>query len=328
MLNRQGVIPDPSKIYALLKLPEPKTEALLLSFLGMINYLSRFEPKVADLIHRLRSLLKKSNEFIWPEAHTQDFRKLIDIMCNSPKLLRYYRPELDLYLETDASGEAIWMAFLQSDENDRSSLYPITYGSKTLTGAETRYANIEHELLGVVGGLEKFNYFTFGRPVTVLTDHKSLITISKKSLVNAPTRLQCLLLRLANYNVELQWIPGKEMIFSDHLSHNVDGTKSMEPTCKGLDLKIHEIFLNASMEKCASLVVETTKDHIMQALKNQIVKGWPGIMSECIKILQGYWNFEDELSVIDGLKGTCIIIPEACRTEILGQLHEGHFGID
>ena len=190
VLNRQGVVPDPAKIEALLKLPEPKIEALLQSFLGMINYLSRFEPKIADLTHRLRSLLKKSNEFIWTEAHSDDFKRLIDIMCNSPKLLRYYRPDLDLYLETDASGVAIGMALLQSDENDRNSLYPIAYGSKTLTHTETRYANVEHELLGMVGGLEKFNYFIFGRPVTVLTDHKPLIAISKKSLANAPPRLQ------------------------------------------------------------------------------------------------------------------------------------------
>ena len=190
VLNRQGVVPEPAKIEVLLKLPEPKTEALLQSFLGMINYLSRFEPKITNLTHRLRSLLKKSNEFIWTGAHSDDFKILIDIMCNSPKLLRYYRPDLDLYLETDASGVAIGMALLQSDENDRNSLYPIAYGSKTLTNVETRYANIEHKLLGVVGGLEKFNYFIFGRPVTVLTDHKPLIAISKKSLVNAPPRLQ------------------------------------------------------------------------------------------------------------------------------------------
>ena len=170
-------------------------------------------------------------------------RKLIDIMCNSPKLLRYYRPDLDLYLETDASGVAIGMALLQSEENDRSSLYPIAYGSKTLTSAETRYANIEHELLGVVGGLEKFDYFTFGRPVMILTNHKPLIAISKKSLVGAPPRLQHLLLRLANYNVELQWIPGKEMIFSDHLSCNITaGDSSNKPTCEGLDLKIHDMY--------------------------------------------------------------------------------------
>ena len=171
-------------------------------------------------------------------------------MCNSPKLLRYYRPDLDLYLETDASGVAIGMALLQSEQNGRSSLYPTAYGSKTLTSAETRYANIKHKLLGLVGGLEKFNYFTFGRPVVISTDHKPLIAISKKSLVSTPPRLQHLLLRLANYNVELQWIPGKEMIFSDHLSHNVTSDSSKKPTCEGLDLKIHDFYLNASDDRC------------------------------------------------------------------------------
>ena len=75
------------------------------------------------------------------------------------------------------------MPLLQNESNDREPLYPIAYGSKT-TDTETRYANIEHELLGVVGALEKFHYFTFDREVKILTDHKPLIAISKKSLVN------------------------------------------------------------------------------------------------------------------------------------------------
>ena len=80
------------------------------------------------------------------------------------------------------------MALLQSNSNERNSLYPIAYVSKTLTSAETRYANIECELLGVVGALEKFHYFTFGHSVIILTDHKPLIAISKKALMNAPPR--------------------------------------------------------------------------------------------------------------------------------------------
>ena len=37
------------------------------------------------------------------------------------------------------------------------------------------------------------------------------------------------------------------MIFSDHLSHNISaGNNSNKPTCKGLDLKIHDVYLNAS----------------------------------------------------------------------------------
>ena len=52
----------------------------------------------------------------------------------------------------------------------------------------------------MIGGLEKFHYFTFGCPVKILTDYKLLISISKKRIVNAPPRLQCLQLHLNNYN--------------------------------------------------------------------------------------------------------------------------------
>ena len=207
MLTRQGVVPDPAKIEALRKLPEPKMENLLQSFLGIVNYLSRFDSQIANLTHNLSSLLKKGNEFSWNETHSKDFKAIIKTLCENKKLLRYYRPDLDLYLETDASGVAIVMALLQSETNSRESLYMIAYGRKTLTDAETRYANIEQELLGVVSGLEIFHYFTFGRKVMISTDHKPLITISKKSLVNAPPHLQRLLLRLGNYNTELNWIP-------------------------------------------------------------------------------------------------------------------------
>ena len=69
---------------------------------------------------------------------------------------------------------------------------------------------------------------------------------------------------------------------------------------------------------------------MMQALKHQIIKGWPSIRSDCSNNLQDFWNYRDELSVLDGLvlKGSCIVIPESCRYEILDQLHEGHFGSD
>ena len=63
------------------------------------------------------------------------------------------------------------------------------------------------------------------------------------------------------------------MIFSDHLSHNVASDSSNKPTCEGLDLKIHDAYLNASDDKCLSLAAETDKDPMMQALKHQIIKG-------------------------------------------------------
>ena len=156
------------------------------------------------MTHNLRELLKKGSDPKSTDVHSLDFKRIIEALSSEGKVLKYYMPDLDLYIETNASGKGIGMALLQSENNEHSSLYTIAYGSKTLTAAETRYANIERELLGVVGALEKFHYFTFGQPVVILTDHKPLIAISKKALVNAPPRLQRLLLRMNNCNVVLQ----------------------------------------------------------------------------------------------------------------------------
>ena len=62
VLSRNGVSPDPAKIQALKSLPEPKDEKLLQSFLGMVNYLSRFDPNIAVMTHNLRDLLKKDSD--------------------------------------------------------------------------------------------------------------------------------------------------------------------------------------------------------------------------------------------------------------------------
>ena len=171
----------------------------------------------------------------------------------------------------------------------------------------------------MVGALEKFHYFTFGQPVTILTDHKPLIAIAKKALVNAPPRLQRLLLRLNNYNATLEWIPGREMIFADHLSRNVSQESSEVPTCSGLDLKINDVYLNASDERCISLAHETDKDEVLVTLKNQIIKGWPKLRDDCPLSLRNFWGYRDELSILDGLvlKGTRIIVPKVCREEVL-----------
>ena len=223
--------------------------------------------------------------------HSLDFHKIIDALCCEGKILKYYRPDLDLFIEMDASGKGIGMALLQSESNERENLHPIAYGSKTFTPVETHYANIECELLGLVGALEKLHYFTFGRHLMILTDHKPLISISKKALVNAPPRLQRLLLRLHNYNTTLHWIPGKDMVFADHLRRNISCKESNEPTCEGLDLKVENIYVCASEDRCLSLAKETNKDEILIALKDMIIKGWPEKRDECPVKLRDFWTY-------------------------------------
>ena len=107
-------------------------------------------------------------------------------------------------------------------------------------------------------------------------------------------------------------------------------TRPNEPTCKGLDLKIEDIYLNASNGKCVSLATETDKDEILVVLKAQIIKGWPECRDECPRNLLEYWSYRDKLGILDGLvlKGTRIIVPKQCRNDLLDKLHEDHFGVD
>ena len=86
MLSADGVKPDPRKLDAIKNLPEPRTESLLQSFLGIVNYLSRFSLDTAKMMCNLRALLKKNIEFLWLPQHSIDFKAIVQELC-SLKLL-------------------------------------------------------------------------------------------------------------------------------------------------------------------------------------------------------------------------------------------------
>ena len=111
----------------------------------------------------------------------------------------------------DASQHGLGAVLLQEGR-------PIAYASRALTSAETRYAQIEKELLAVVYALEKFHQYTYGSTVEMESDHKPLESITKKPLCHAPPRLQRMLLRLQRYDFMIVYKPGKEMVIVDALS--------------------------------------------------------------------------------------------------------------
>ena len=111
----------------------------------------------------------------------------------------------------DASKTGLGAVLLQEGQ-------PVVYASRTLTDTERRYSNIERELLGVVFGLERLHHYTFGKPIMVETDHQPLTSIWKKTIAISSPRLQRLLLRLAQYDVHIEYLRGKENVIADALS--------------------------------------------------------------------------------------------------------------
>ena len=64
------------------------------------------------------------------------------------------------------------------------------------TDMETRYANIERELLAIIFACQCFSTYLLGRSFVAESDHKPLEMITMKNLANAPPCLQRMLLEL------------------------------------------------------------------------------------------------------------------------------------
>ena len=320
-LSADGLAPDQSKVEAI-SCMDPSTKLQdLQSFLGATQYLSKFIPGLANMAAPLWDLTKKTSEFIWGPEHEKAVNNVKRAIV-SATTLKYFNKTKAVKIQVDASQRGLG-AMLFQDEG------PIAYASKLLTSTESRYSNIEREMLGVIHGLEKFHYYVYGRHVTVETDHKPLEAICKKHLASAPPRIARMLLRIQKYDVSVIYVPGRNIPVADMLSR-VSPTPAAE--IPGLDVSVHELqkHLNASPMRLNQIREETAKDDNLSLLKEVVMKGWPNQRSDCPQLLHSYWNYRDEITVADGilLKGLRIIIPPSLQTVVLQQLHYAHQGAE
>ena len=104
------------------------------------------------------------------------------------------------------------------------------------------------------------------------------------------------------------------MVIRDALSylssHHTSHTKETAP---GLNVTIHEIsvFSNTDSTSIEQIRAETQNYTDLQPLLQYIMKGFPAISRECHESVKPYFNYRDELTVVDGLmlKGNCIVVP-------------------
>ena len=65
ILSDKGVQTDPKKVAAIQEMEPPKNRQELEALLGMVNYLAKFTPNLAETTAPKRNLLKKYSEFVW-----------------------------------------------------------------------------------------------------------------------------------------------------------------------------------------------------------------------------------------------------------------------
>ena len=206
--------------------------------------------------------------------------------------------------------------------------HPIAYASQALTETETRYAQMEKEMLAIVFSVETFNDYTFGNKTIVFSNHKPLESILKKPLHRAPKHLQGMIIRLQKYDLEERYEKGSKMFLADTLS------RAFLPADKQDENEFEIInmmkYLPVSEERLLLIQQDTEADGSLQVLKVVIQKGWPEHKSDVPSIISPYFNMRDEMSIQDGLifKGERVVVPRASRSELLMRIHSSHLGVN
>ena len=148
--------------------------------------------------------------------------------------------------------------------------------------------------------------------------------IVRKPLHKAPKRLQGMILRLIQYDIEVVYKKGKEMYIADTLSRAYlpEDIHDRDHFSKINAVGHHRI----REERLQQLKTATQSDETMQALKTVILKGWPDTRKELPDQVTSSFSYRDELTLHDGLifKGENVVVPESMRKPLKEHLHISH----
>ena len=146
IISKNGIRTNDKKVADILQIPAPKNVKDIESFIGGINYYSKYIPDMATIANPLYRLLTKDQQWEWTDLHNQAFNSLKMKLTTAPVLINY-NPKLPLKLPCDASGFGLGavLSHVLPDNSER----PIAYASRTLNEHEKNYSQLDKDPLSL-----------------------------------------------------------------------------------------------------------------------------------------------------------------------------------
>ena len=151
LLSKNGVAKG-TKVDAVKQMPRPQDVASVKSFLGSIQFYSKFILNLSTITEPLHLLTKCNVPWSWTTTQESAFKNLKHILSRED-VLAHFNPNQEIGISCDASEVGIG-AVLFHCYNDGSEC-PIANASKTLTDTQRRYSQIQKEALSIVFTLHK-----------------------------------------------------------------------------------------------------------------------------------------------------------------------------
>lgn len=212
VLTDKGLKPNPNKIKCIEEYSLPSTEKQLRGFLGVTGYYRKFIEGYAKLAQPMTKYLKKGNKInIKDPEYISAFESLKKNITNHP-ILKFPDFEKSFELTTDASNYAIGAVLTQGKQ-------PVCYASRTLNEHERNYSTTDKEFLAIVWAVTYFRPYLWGKRFKIITDHLPIKYLNKKySGKEFSQRNQRWLLKLQEYQFDIEYLKGKENKVADFLS--------------------------------------------------------------------------------------------------------------
>ena len=256
LIDERGVRPNPEATRKIKELPEPKSVLEVQRFLGKVNYYRKFIPKLAHIGHPLYELTKKASraKFTWNSEHQAAFEQLKSILCSN-QVMGHPRVDKQFIVDVDASDFALGVELSQLDKSGNER--PIYYGSRRLEKTERNYSATARETLAAVFGCELFSQYLQGKKFILRTDHNPLVWL--RNMKNPKRPYIGWLMRLEQFNYEIQYRPGKLHINADYNSRLPDlyednGISVATQTSEQLD-PVHHV----AQKVCSNIPSETIR---------------------------------------------------------------------
>ncbi len=166
MITTRGIEVDPSKIKAILDMEPPQTEKEVRSFLGKIQFISRFIAKLTSTCELMFHLLKKGVPFKWDSKCQKAFEAIRQYLQNPPVLMPPTPGKpLILYLSVTQSA----MGCMLAQEGEAGVEKAVYYLSKKMVRAEERYTPLEKTCWALVWASKKLRHYMLAYSVVLIS---------------------------------------------------------------------------------------------------------------------------------------------------------------
>lgn len=327
-VSKKGVSPSRDKVKAITEATPPHDVTSLRSFLGLLNFYSKFLPNLQGKLRPLHDLLHANVKFHWSSECNEVFAECKQAIVESP-VLSFFDPTKPMTLVCDAGPYGVG-AVLNNVTNGEEK--PIYMESASLSDAERNYSQLDRETLAIVFGVRKFHKFLYGHEFVVFTDCQALVSLlsnkkDQNSIVNS--RFLRWILFLGNYDFTVRYRPKKYTANADALSRLPRPQSTGIPEI-GLDI-VNINFFNTEPEQLISKMIirhELEQDGACRKLCETIRNGWP-CKNEVHESLRTFYNVREALSLSEGciFYGDRIFVPPRLRVRVLEMLHKAHFGV-